>query len=142
MTLIPHLSYDGRCEAAFRFHEKWLGASLPALLPNGAAPMAAEAPPRWRGKIVHASVKVDSDLLAGAGLPPERFQRPQAFHVLFAIGGPEQGERVFAASAENGTVHLPIQQTFWAARFGVLTGQFGISWEINCEPVPSFPTAG
>jgi PhnB protein len=28
---------------------------------------------------------------------------------------------------------MPIQQTFWAARFGMLVDKFGIAWMINCE---------
>jgi PhnB protein len=35
--------------------------------------------------------------------------------------------------AENGTVQIPIQKTFWAVRYGGLVDQFGIPWEINCE---------
>jgi PhnB protein len=35
--------------------------------------------------------------------------------------------------AENWIVQMPIQQTFWAARFGMLVNQFGIPWMINCE---------
>jgi uncharacterized glyoxalase superfamily protein PhnB len=33
---------------------------------------------------------------------------------------------------ENGTVQMPLQETFWAFRFGVLVDQFGIPWQINC----------
>jgi PhnB protein len=32
--------------------------------------------------------------------------------------------------AEGGT---PLQETFWATRFGILVDQFGIPWMINCE---------
>jgi PhnB protein len=29
-------------------------------------------------------------------------------------------------------VQLPIQQTIWADRFGMLVDQFGIAWMVNC----------
>ena len=45
---------------------------------------------------------------------------------------PTEAERVFQALAENGTVRMPIQTTFWAARFGMLVDQFGTPWMINC----------
>jgi PhnB protein len=35
--------------------------------------------------------------------------------------------------AENGTVQMPFQETFWAARFGMVVDQFGIPWMINCD---------
>lgn len=28
---------------------------------------------------------------------------------------------------------MPLSETFWAVRFGMLVDQFGISWMINCE---------
>ena len=45
-----------------------------------------------------------------------------------------QSKGVFRALAENGAVHMPLQRTFWAARFGMLVDQFGIPWMVNCEP--------
>jgi len=50
---------------------------------------------------------------------------------------PEQGdlqfgaERVFQALAEGGTVLMPIQQTFWATRFGMLVDRFGLLWMVS-----------
>jgi len=42
-------------------------------------------------------------------------------------------QRIFSTLADGGVVRFPIQQTFWAARFGMLVDQFGIPWMINCE---------
>jgi PhnB protein len=42
-------------------------------------------------------------------------------------------ERIFNALADGGKVGMPLQQTFWAARFGMVTDRFGIPWMINCE---------
>jgi PhnB protein len=43
-----------------------------------------------------------------------------------------EGERVFNALAENGTVKIPLQKTFWAERWGMLVDKFGTPWMINC----------
>ncbi len=51
----------------------------------------------------------------------------------FNLGDPVEAERIFKTLAENGTVQTPMQETFWALRFGVLVDQFGIPWLINCE---------
>jgi PhnB protein len=40
---------------------------------------------------------------------------------------------IFHHLAENGEVRMPIQQTFWAFRFGMLVDRFGIPWMVNCE---------
>jgi hypothetical protein len=44
-----------------------------------------------------------------------------------------EAERLFHALAENGTVRMPLQETFWSPRFGCVIDQFGISWTINYE---------
>ncbi len=28
---------------------------------------------------------------------------------------------------------MPIEETFWAKRFGMLVDQFGTPWMVNCE---------
>jgi PhnB protein len=57
----------------------------------------------------------------------------KGFSVTLGIDDPAEAERIFQALAENGTVHMPIQKTFWAVRFGMLVDQFGTPWMINCE---------
>ncbi len=44
----------------------------------------------------------------------------------------EENERLFTALGEGGKVTMPLQDTFWGARFGVLTDRFGVQWNFNC----------
>lgn len=60
----------------------------------------------------------------------------KGFHVMLGIEEPEEAERVFAALAQNGTIQMPIAETFWTKRFGMLVDQFNIPWMINCEKNP------
>jgi PhnB protein len=39
----------------------------------------------------------------------------------------------FDALANGGKVTMPLQDTFWGAKFGTLTDTFGINWMFNCE---------
>jgi PhnB protein len=57
----------------------------------------------------------------------------KGFSVTIGIDDPKEAERIFNALAENGIVRMPIQETFWAVRFGMLADQFGTPWMINCE---------
>jgi len=133
MQLSPHLSFNGQCEAAFKFYERCLGGKM-NMLAYGDSPMAEQVSSRWRGKIVHASLTVSDRVLAGSDvLRPEHYQQPQGFSVLLSIDDPADAERIFHLLAENGDVRMPIQKTFWSPCFGVLVDQFGIPWEISCE---------
>ena len=46
---------------------------------------------------------------------------------------PAEADRVFNALAEGGTITMPLGETFWAVKFGMLTDRFGTPWMINCE---------
>jgi PhnB protein len=132
MQLNPHLHFDGECEAAFKFYEKCLGAKITFMMHHEGTPIADQVPAAWRNKILHATLVVGDKVLTGADVPPEHYQKPQGFSVMLGILDPAEAERIFPMLAENGTVQIPLQETFWAVRFGMLIDQFGIPWMINC----------
>jgi PhnB protein len=125
------LSFDGQCEAAFRFYEQCLGGKITFLLTWRDSPMARDAPPEWGAKILHASLRVGDMVLAGADT--QGYERPRGFAVLLGLSDAMDAERIYNALAEDGTVTVPLQETFWALRYGWVTDRFGIPWAINCE---------
>ena len=133
MQMNPYLSFNGQGEAAFKFYEKVLGGKIEAMMPHEGSPMADHVPPEWRKKIMHARLKVGNETLMGSDSPPDRYEQMKGFSVTLGIDDPREAERVFHALSENGTVQMPIQETFWATRFGMLVDQFGTPWMINCE---------
>ena len=138
MELTPHLNFNGQCEAAFKFYEKALGGNINFMMKYGESPMADQAPPGFGSKIMHATFALDGQRFYGADAPPGRYEKPQGFAVSLEIKNPAEADRVFAALSENGVVQMPIQEPFWAQRFGMLVDQFGTPWMINCErPAPA-----
>lgn len=137
MQLSPHLTFNGQCKAAFKFYERALGGKVVTMLTYGDSPMAEQVSSEWRGKIVHASLTVGNNVLAGADVLPEHYELPQGFYVLLSPDDPVEAERIFHALSENGAVRMAGQKTFWSPYFGVLVDQFGIPWEISCEKAPS-----
>ena len=133
MLLSPYLFFNGQCEAAFKFYEQCLGGKIVALMTYGETPMADQTPPEQQSAIVHARLTVGDMVLMGADAPPDRYEKPQGFAVSFIVTEPAEAERLFHALAANGTIVMPIEETFWAVRFGMCVDQFGILWMINCE---------
>jgi PhnB protein len=132
MQLSVHLNFNGDCETAFKFYEKCLGAKITFSMPYEGSPLANEVPAEWRGKILHASLQVGDALILGADAPPGRYEKPQGFAVTLSPKDPAEAERIFVGLSDGGRVTMPMQETFWAARFGMLVDQFGIPWMINC----------
>jgi len=133
MQLNSYLLFGGQCEAAFKFYEKCLGGKIEMMMPHEGSPAEAQTPPEWKKKIMHARMSIGDAVLMGSDAPPGHFEKPQGFSVNIGLKDAVQGERIFNALSENGTVKMPFQQTFWALRFGMLVDQFGTPWMIDCE---------
>lgn len=133
MKINPYLMFNGNCEAAFKFYQQCLGGKITMMMTHKEAPSVEQVPPEWHDKIMHACLDLGDRLLMGSDSPSEHFEAPQGFSVQLSIDEPAEAERIFHALAENGRVKMPIDQTFWSARFGMLSDQFGIPWMVNCE---------
>ena len=82
---------------------------------------------------MHATLEVGGEPLMGSDAPPKHYSEPKGFAVSLSPAKVADAERIFNALADGGNVGMPLQQTFWAARFGMVTDRFGIPWMINCE---------
>jgi len=135
MNLNPQigLSFDGRCEEAFKFYERCMNGKVEFMLRWGDSPMAKEAPAEWQEKVLHARLVIGDTALLGADSLPGSYESPRGFSILLSATNAGEAERLFHALAQNGTVRIPLQESFWAQRFGSVTDQFGITWTINSE---------
>ena len=133
MQLYPHLTFNGQCEAAFKFYESCLGGKIVFMMTNADSPMAEQTPSDWRNKIMHATFALGDQMFSGSDALPDLYQKPQGFVMQFNVGDTAAADRIFQSLAENGVVQTPLQETFWALRFGALVDQFGTPWAINCE---------
>ena len=127
-----HLHFNGNCSEALSFYAKLLGGGIAFRMTYGESPAAAQTPPAMRNQIIHARLDLGGQFLLGCDTPTDRYHLPQGFNVMLAVETPEEAERIFNALADNGTVTMPFQETFWARRFGMCTDRFGIPWMVNC----------
>lgn len=136
MTPTPqiYLSFDGNCEAAFRFYEERLGATRGATFPYGNSPMAGDVPDGWETKIMHGSITLGGVTIMGADVTA--YVPPRGIRIFLEGDDAAATETLFEALAENATIEMALQETFWSVRFGVLTDQFGIPWTISCAQMP------
>lgn len=132
MQLNPMLTFNGQCEEAFKSYQQCLGGNIQTMMTWGDSPMADQVPSESRDKIIHASMIVGESALLGGDAPADTYEKPRGFSVTIQIDDPAEADRIFQALSENGTVTMPIQQTFWAARFGMVVDRFGIPWMVNC----------
>jgi PhnB protein len=134
MPIEPRISlvFNGDCDAAFALYERCLGATVTFRLRWRESPMADKAPVEWHEKVLHATLIVGGTTFHGGDALPGTYERPQGFQIQLNVEAIDTAERVFAELADGGRVTVPLQQTFWAQRFGSAVDRFGIPWTVNC----------
>jgi len=133
MRVNANLSFNGRCEEAFKFYEKVLGGKIASIFTYGGMPGSEHIPAHMAKRIMHVAMQVGDTVLMGSDAPMG-YQKAQGFAVTVHAKTPEEADRVFAALAEGGAIAMPIAETAWTPRFGMLTDRFGTPWMVNCDP--------
>ena len=136
MNFNIHLSFNGNCEEAFRSYAACLGGEITALVTYGVSPLAAQYP-ELADRILHATLMVGQNRLSGVDVSPSRYEKPGGFTIQLNLDSVDDATRIYEALAVDGKLVMPLQKTFWAALFGVLTDRFGTPWEINCSGTSS-----
>jgi len=129
-TVNVYLVFNGQCEEAFKFYTKVLSARVAAFARYSDTPVKEQFPPELQDKIVHGKIIIGGMTLFGSDSPPGRYETPQGFSLSFNAGSMAEAERIFKAIEEKGDVKMPMQQTFFAERFGMAVDRFGIPWMI------------
>lgn len=138
MQVQPYLYFDGRCEEALEFYRAVVGAEVDCLMRFKDGPEPGEggcgdgpdgpAPPG--DKVMHASFRVgETVLMASDGYCQGK---PDFRGISLALTAPTvaEAERLFAALSEGGQVQMPMAETFFSPRFGMVADRFGVSWMI------------
>lgn len=130
------LSLLGRTEEALAFYARAVGAETVFLQRFRDCPDPAQRRPGFEDKIFHATFRVGPTVIMASDCGCENQGAPArfaGFALALRTDTPEQAERCFAALSAGGHVELPLQESFFAARYGLVTDRFGISWKIMTE---------
>ncbi len=132
LAIEPYLNFGGNAKEALAFYEKALGGKVTFSQTFGESPGSEKMPAEYRDKLMHANFKA-GDLKFMASDGPPGFESKSGINVTLSLHSDsvQELEKAFNGLAEGGTVLMPLQETFWAERFGMHTDKFGISWMAN-----------
>ena len=133
MKINPYLTFDGDCKAALAFYAEVLRGQIVMMMTYADAPAGMPVSPESRDKVMHGRLTVGDQVLMGSDAPTGQYQPPQGVSVTLNIDTVEEAERVYNALSEGGTVHMKLEETFWAKRFAMFADRYGTAWMINCE---------
>jgi PhnB protein len=134
--MYAYVNFAGTCAEAFRFYERHLGAKISMMMTHGEAPDQTRIRPEWKDAVLHARLSIGGTELMAADIPAAEPMRSAYLSLL--VSSDAEAERIFSALSDGGQVFMPMQETFFATRFGQLRDRFGINWMIIHErPMPS-----
>jgi PhnB protein len=129
--MIAYLNFDGNAAEAMTFYGRCLGGALQMMRFSESS---VEVAPGTEDRIMHAKISTGSAVLMASDTMPGTIPtKGTNFHICLNCESLDETERLFRALGQNGKITMPLQQTFWGARFGMLVDQFGISWMFNFE---------
>jgi len=131
MKMNTYVNFAGKCAEAFRFYEKHLGGTMGMMMTHGQAPDQSKVNPEWKDAVLHARISLGDTELLGADIPSAQPMR--SAYLSVSVESDDEAERIFSALSTGGEVFMPMQETFFATRFGQLRDRFGVNWMIIHE---------
>ena len=130
MHVQAYLFFDGRCDEAIDFYKKSVGATVDMLMRFKEAPDQGMVSPETKEKVMHCAFHVgDTQILASDG---HCAGKPifQGSALAITVSSDAEAERIFGALGDGGQVQMPMSETFFASRFGMVADKFGVGWMV------------
>lgn len=131
MRMTTYVNFAGKCGEAFRYYEEHLGAKAGMIMTHDQAPDQSHIRPDWKDAVLHARIAIGGTELSGSDVPNAAPMR--SAYLTLNTESDAEAERVFGVLSDGGSVLIPIQETFFATRFGQVRDRFGINWMILHE---------
>lgn len=131
MKMNTYVNFAGKCAEAFRFYEQHLGGKIGMMMTHGQAPDQSNVKPEWKDAVLHARMSLGGTELMAADIP--NAQPMRSAYLSLSVDTDAEAERIFSALSDGGEAFMPMQETFFASRFGQLRDRFGINWMIVRE---------
>ena len=127
----PYIAFKGNCREAIEFYKSALDAEVLFTQTVGESRMADMGPAE---NIMHCTIKVgDSTIMMCDDPRPDAAAGGGNISLAIGLNDPERAERVFGDLGKDGTVVMPLEKTYWAEAFGMVTDKFGVKWMVNCD---------
>jgi PhnB protein len=127
----PYIAFKGNCREAIGFYKNALDAEVLFTQTVGESQMSNMGPPE---NIMHCTIKVGGSTIMMCDDPrPEAAGGDGNISLAVGLNDPERAKQVFEKLAKDGSVVMPLEKTYWAEAFGMVTDKFGVKWMVNCD---------
>jgi len=131
--LNPYLNFNGTAAQAIKLYEKALDAKAENVMPWQGEPGKPLAP-ELKDRIMHAVLHIGAGVVMVSDSHPDQpVTAGSNAHITLDFDDAADMARRFDALSAGGKITMPLQDTFWGAKFGMLVDAHGVSWMFNCE---------
>lgn len=130
--ITPYLTFNGNCRQAMTFYKDILGGDL-ELMDFASSPMD-DVPDEAKNNIMHAILSTNSfTLMASDTMPNQPVTNGNSVSLSINCQSTDEINHLFNSLSDGGQITMPLEDTFWGARFGMLTDKFGTCWMFNYD---------
>src|SRR5262245_21980785 len=127
MRVDPYLFFEGRCDEAIAFYRNAVGAEVDTIVRYKDA---GGGRPGTEDKVMHASLRIGASTVLASDGQCSGTPRFDGVSLSLSTSNDVETTQYFDALAVGGTVRVPLMQTPFASRFGMLTDRFGVLWTL------------
>ena len=129
-AIVPYLMFNGNAGQALAFYAKTFNGKVVFSQTYGESPVKGSAD--YKDKIMHATFQAGSlTIMVSDSMPGHEVNGGTNISLSLNFKSVESIEQTFLALSDGANVTMALQDTFWGARFGMLTDRFGINWMFN-----------
>ncbi|WYJ85249.1 PhnB protein [Enterococcus sp. 12C11_DIV0727] len=131
-----YLNFKNGAKAAIAFYETVFDVKNEGIMTFADAPADPEhpTPEVWKDLVINSSITIEgvpvmiSDVPDGMGLT---FIEGNNVSLVINTNDEAKIDRIFNRLAEGGKISMPLGETFWAKKYGMVVDKFGINWMLN-----------
>lgn len=125
--------FNGRTEEALNFYQSALGANIACIMrfsESPEPPPPGTLPDGYENKVMHAAFTIgESTVMASDGCGENH--PVSGISLSLAVKSAEEADKYFEALAADGEITMPLGETFWSPRFGMVKDRFGVHWMVG-----------
>ena len=136
MAIIAYMNFRDKSKEAAEFYARVFGSEMPKIMYYGDMPPDPSYPMTEDVKklVMHTEIKLGEDTLMFSDVPPDiPLTIGNNISLLISLKDPDLLKSYFEQLSVEGSIQMPLQETFWSKLYGNLVDKFGIGWQFNLD---------
>jgi PhnB protein len=129
----PYIMLDGNAKEAIQFYEKSLDAKVLFQQTFGEAPENPEhpVPEEAKERIAHSVLRIgETEMFVADTEHGQQTQIGNRVTICITTNEVEKTQQMYDILQQDGKVNIPLTEIYFSPAFGVVTDQFGVTFQI------------